>query len=220
MLDGFTLVELLVVISIIAILAGLLLPAVRVVKEKSLGLKCASNIRQLGFGIAAYAEDNEGILPNTYNSLGSPVYRWTELIATYVEASKKDNGTLSTSLQLTNSVLAGCPSYKPTTGLTAWDVGYGLNGQMNWPTNGNNSDTRNIATGTYKVFSLASVSFPSNRCLLVDCPSFSAQSLALNMAGGIRHQNRLTTLFVDLHVQPLLIEDYLLTVTNPAAYSP
>ncbi len=60
---GFTLIELLVVITIIAALAGLLLPALSSAKEKGRRIACASNLRQVGVGMLAYASDNGNHLP-------------------------------------------------------------------------------------------------------------------------------------------------------------
>lgn len=58
----FTLAELLVVISIIAILASLLLPALRNAKEKGKDIMCKSNMKQCGFAMQSYIGDSDGIL--------------------------------------------------------------------------------------------------------------------------------------------------------------
>lgn len=62
---GFTLVELLVVMSIIGLLIGILLPALSRAREAARNTECKSNLKQIGIAVAAYGADHHGLLPDS-----------------------------------------------------------------------------------------------------------------------------------------------------------
>jgi prepilin-type N-terminal cleavage/methylation domain-containing protein len=70
--SGFTLVELLVVIGIIAVLISVLLPALAGARQRAASVQCLSNLRQIGQGSFIYATYNKGFLPS---SIGNAIYR-------------------------------------------------------------------------------------------------------------------------------------------------
>lgn len=85
---GFTLVELLVVVSIIAVLIALLLPAVQSARASARNTQCMNNMRQLGLGIGMYAEAHRGNMPLSSHDLAHDNEKdaWIYTVAPFLES--------------------------------------------------------------------------------------------------------------------------------------
>jgi prepilin-type N-terminal cleavage/methylation domain-containing protein/prepilin-type processing-associated H-X9-DG protein len=86
---AFTLIELLTVIAIIGILAAIIIPTVGSVRNKAKGVRCSSNLRQIGIAIRVFANDNNGMMvpyrgePSS-STAGAQNWLWTEYLIPYM----------------------------------------------------------------------------------------------------------------------------------------
>jgi prepilin-type N-terminal cleavage/methylation domain-containing protein/prepilin-type processing-associated H-X9-DG protein len=215
---GFTIVELLVVISVVAILASLLLPSLAAAKAKAQSAQCKSNLRQIAMAQALYVTDL-GAYPFSDGD-------WFSLLGPY-------GGEVGPDFYYQDKPLLWCPSARyggPETQHQLWDYGYNasgftpqLMGQQalmgladNWsPDDPSNKPVREVDVlnpCNMIAFSDSAAKFPAEKRLTL---GFASIGTVGRTAPGIpngtalayqRHVKKFNTAFADSHVGALKVD--------------
>jgi prepilin-type N-terminal cleavage/methylation domain-containing protein/prepilin-type processing-associated H-X9-DG protein len=135
---GFTLVELLVVIGIIALLISILLPALSKARKQANVVKCSSNLKQIALTFILYAGDNKGTIVNPVEydqSFNPTTVFWHQKLSYYMN-KRSARGSNPTQSEL-SGVIRGCTEFEKafnTSGTESTDkIGYGMARRLRTP---------------------------------------------------------------------------------------
>lgn len=214
---GFTLVELLAVISILGILAAIIIPVVGNVRISARRAACASNLRQLGAGMFLYAGENKGRFPHGY-WVGAENRTWDVCIAPYVNSSHKgvniDPPNVAVPLFLCPADTV--PSSNAARVRRSYSMVRGSDGF------GNSSSSSAVAPATRRISDIPAPSrtiilteraqannwLGADDCAVIDHPA-GQTGTANNGLGPHLHDGVFNYLFADGHVKTLRPEDTL-----------
>lgn len=229
--SAFSMIELLVVVSIIAILAALLLPAIGIVRAQAKAMSCASALRQIGMCSQAYGQDWEGMaVPAEVGKTALTGYvqqHWYELLATYAEVSDKGGLTYSDSSFTTRNILVGCSEYTRDPAKLQ-RVGYGLNHRPRMPADTANTTmfsaggkSNGSGTYVYGVVSAGSIQRQSTRIMIACSDEWSlgtSSSGPIWSYGGTwgPHRKQRNCLAYDLHIERLHSDDVIQRIYDPS----
>lgn len=206
-LGGFSLVELVVTVAILAILVSLAVPAVADAHRKTQNTQCLSKLKILGSGIALYSQDNDWEFPRSFHSCsGAGKTEWSRAILPYLGLPSNPSTIEWTALF---NKFYRCPADKQTDP-NIWS--YALNVYFELSPDG---DDYAGAPATWN--RITNVNHPSASILLAEprgiyfgdhlmCHQWSGLAGARNALDSKRHGKTSNYLFVDGHAECLAVE--------------
>ncbi len=132
---GFTLTELLVVISIVAVLMGMLIPALAKARDHAQAIRCAANLKGIGEGLVVYNSDNQDFVVPSYNMTGNAAAGDSVPLDGWAPNLDRD-GVVPGKRDAADNVFY-CPNTAPILGMAGGDTGADPNksrGYFEWPT--------------------------------------------------------------------------------------
>ncbi|EIP97761.1 prepilin-type N-terminal cleavage/methylation domain-containing protein [Opitutaceae bacterium TAV1] len=194
---AFTLVELLTVIAIIGILAGIIIPVVGRVRSQAKAAQCVSNLREIGKGMITYATDNKDYFPpSRVTGISGPDNNWLYYLAPYVGHPHPETPDWEwlKSICRQKGVLL-CPE-NINVSQDLWLYSYKMN---IWFRKIPYGDATSIKTGVR----LSSITNPSRAFTAVDGATGNG-SVEFTSSGEIAyvHNGKANCLFADGHVRP------------------
>jgi prepilin-type N-terminal cleavage/methylation domain-containing protein/prepilin-type processing-associated H-X9-DG protein len=177
--SGFTLVELLVVISIIAVLLAVLMPSLQKARESAKNVVCKNNLKQIGYGISLYAEDHSQAMPPSWlNYDSSPSSNnFMAIISPYLgEKMKKEQGNDFFGKDKVGMKVWMCPSFNPMPKTTKYLYSYAMNLHLSYDFSAEDSKwyrQRNTVVGPKQDWAtslkLTKIQRPDQKLLVGDC---------------------------------------------------
>lgn len=207
---ALSLVELLVTIAIVAILAGLTVPAVSKVREKAKVTKKVSNLRQVWIAHSMFIGENDGRIVPAQEFRGSERYNWRALLAKYLLSA--DTVETSEANKLEVFIDPCFPEYNPTSPAGLARTGFAMNARPGLPEdNAQNAHWDPTPRAYEKDFKLINLTHASKRIFLADSSTDwfyntagKAAAQALDMT---RHQKNGMALMYDGSTKLLTVEE-------------